>query len=346
MLNFENKFYLEDIERTIKYVKSDIYDCSILITGATGLIGSFLTDTLIYFNRHNLNKIHIYCMSRSIQKLKQRFSYICTEDMVHFIEQDVCKPIIDDIHFDYIIHAASNSDPTSFSLYPVETISANVIGTINILEYAKKNKATRILYASSREAYGYISNNSNYNEEEYGVIDFNKIRSCYPESKRVSELLCRSYVSEYDVNAVIARFGYIYGPTMLDNDSKAVAQFLRKSLEGEDIILKSTGEQERTYCYVSDAVSGLLCLLFKGNTGEAYNISNSQSIISIRGIAKLLCELTGKKLRMELPNDIERKGYSNPQNAIISDSKLIGLGWLPEIDIKEGLQRTLKILQY
>jgi nucleoside-diphosphate-sugar epimerase len=344
MINFENKIYLEDLERTVKHIGNNITNCSILIIGATGLVGSFLVDTLIYFNRNNINKMDIYCMSRSMKRLQQRFNYVSFDDKVHFIEQDICESIAENTYYDYIVHTASFSDPKSFSLYPVEVISSNVMGTKNVLEYAKRNKTKMILYASSREAYGYISDNSLYGEDEYGLIDFNKLRSCYPESKRVSELLCRGYAQEYDVNAVIARFGYLYGPTMLEDDSKVIAQFLRSALYGGDIILKSKGDLERSYCYIADAVAALLSILFRGAPGEAYNVSNTQSTASIRRIAEILCELTEKKLRAEFPDDIEIKGYSNPQNAVIDDQKLRSLDWCPIIDIKEGLYRTLKIL--
>ena len=181
--------------------------------------------------------------------------------------------------FDYIIHGASNADPISYAKYPVETITTNVIGANNVLEYGKKHQNCKITFLSTFEVYGQTTHDE-YKELDFGLVDFNVFRSCYPESKRVMEILSRCYVDEYGVNVNVARLSSVYGPTMSPNDSKAHAQFLRNALGNEDIVMKSKGLAKRTYTYVFDASTAILMILFRGKTGECYNVSNENSIAS------------------------------------------------------------------
>ena len=196
---------------------------------------------------------------------------------------------------------------------------------------------------STFEVYGNAGKDV-YSETDSGVVDINKLRSCYPESKRCVEVLTRSYVDEYNVKAVIGRLSSIYGPTMAKDDSKAHAQFINNGLHGEDIVLKSKGEQIRTYCYVIDAVTGLLRVLAHGAVGEAYNIANENAIVSIAEVAQTVASITGTKVIMQIPNDLEKKGYSAPQNCILDNTKLKGLGWNGHYDISKGIKECLDVL--
>jgi nucleoside-diphosphate-sugar epimerase len=197
---------------------------------------------------------------------------------------------------------------------------------------------------SSFEVYGNAYKDI-YKESDSGVIEQNMIRSCYPESKRCMELLTRCYVEEYGVNALIGRLCSIYGPTMLKDDSKAHAQFIKNALRGEDIVLKSKGEQQRTYCYVLDAVTGILCALGKGAIGDAYNISNDESIVTIAEVAKTVADIIGTRVVFDIPDEIEKKGFSKPQNCILDNQKLKTLGWKGKYDIKTGLKECIIILK-
>ena len=309
---------------------------SILVTGASGLIGSCMVETLI------LSGYTVYALDLRYERLEERFGK--ENDKLHFIAQNICEPISDEYHFDYIVHAASFADPKSYAMYPVETILVNVIGANNVLQYAKNHKGCRVLVTSTFEVYGKLDQDT-YQEDEFGLLNYNSLRSCYPESKRTTEVLLRSFVDEYDVDALIVRFSSIYGPTMLKNDSKAHAQFLFKALNKEDIVLKSKGEQRRTYTYVMDAVEALLFILFNGKKGEAYNIANGTSIISIAELANLVASIAGTKVIYDLPDELEKKGFSTPQNCILDTKKLEELGYKPRYSIKDGIIETLNIMK-
>ena len=340
---FENKYYQEDLNRIAEFLPNK--KMSILITGATGLIGSCLIDALLYANYKFDRSYTLYATGRSEDKLKNRFSYAVDNGSLHFIVQDIRDAISDNIELDYIVNAASNADPRSYALYPVETIETNVVGTINALEYAKRHKGTKVILTSTMEVYGIVSGKDSYSENDYGIIDFNQVRAGYPESKRVAELLCRSYAEEYNVQAVIARLGYIYGPTMSETDNKVVAQFIRNIIKHEDIVLKSEGIQKRSYCYVADVVSGIFVALFKGAASEVYNIASQNSIITIKDMAEVAAEISGSKVIFELPSEVETKGSSEAQDVVLGIEKLQSLGWNPLYTIRAGLERTVKILE-
>lgn len=335
-----NTVYRESLVRVIPEIA--IPDGKVLVTGASGLIGSCIVDLLLLsndFGRH----FDVYALSRNAEKLKKRFAPFENSTHFHVIEQDIRKPLDNSISFDYIFHGASNADPRNYALYPVETMLINMEGATNILEYCKAHLETKVLMMSTFEVYGNASKDV-YVETDSGIVDVNKLRSCYPESKRCVEVLTHSYIDEYHIKAVIGRLSSIYGPTMSKDDSKAHAQFIRNGLSREDIVLKSKGEQIRTYCYVIDAVTGLLCVLANGKVGEAYNIANENAIVSIAEVAKTVASIAGTNVIMLLPDDLEKKGYSAPQNCILDNTKLKQLGWKGNYGIKEGLLETLSVL--
>jgi len=315
------------------------YDGNFLITGATGLIGSCIIDVLIEANRNGAH-YRIYAMSRSEERIKKRFS----DDVIPVVH-DVEEPIESEIKYDYIIHCASNADPKSYANFPVETILTNILGSRNILDYCRKHSNTRMLLTSTFEIYGSIDGVSVYEENMSGVIDQTILRNGYPESKRSCELLLRSYVDEYNVNAVIVRLPSVYGSTMVQSDSKAHAQFIKNALMHENIVLKSKGEQTRTYSYVIDVVSGIFKVLFEGKKGEVYNISNERSIASIYDVAKTCADIANTEIIFELPDEIEEKGFSHSMDCILDNKKLKSLGWEAKYSLSEGLKETIETLK-
>lgn len=333
---YDHDIYKQSISRIA--AELPVKDGKFLITGATGLIGSCIVDVLFCANKEYGCDFTIYALGLGKDILEKRFGHM---ESVICIEQNIMEPI-ENIHPDYIVHAASNADPKSYALYPVETILINILGSKNVLDLCKGTN-TKVLLTSTFEVYGKLDKDE-YSEEDFGLIDQNQIRSCYPESKRTAEILFRAYHEEYGVNSVIARLSSIYGPTMLKNDSKAHAQFIRNALNGEDIVLKSKGEQKRTYCYVMDAVSGLLTVLFKGEPGEAYNVANKNSITTIAEMATTIAKFSGTKVVYDIPDEIERKGFSKPQNCILRTEKIMGLKWNGSYTLNQGIADTLSIM--
>ena len=343
----KNKIYLSDLDKItqIGIPYKLLINKKIMITGAVGLIGSYLIDLLMYYNQKYNTNIKIIAISRSEERIKTRFSdYINNQNFSYFI-QDISEPINYNLSVDYIIHLASNADPATFKDDPVGTIKGNVFGLYNLLEYARLNQISRLLYVSTGEVYGQASSDiKEFNEEYSGYVNPNVTRSCYPNSKRCSETLCVSYTDEYHVSTVIARPSHIYGPTMNKRDSRVYAEFIRNVLANEDIVLKSLGKPIRSYTYVADCVSALLYILLLGKDKEAYNIANKNSIVSIRELAEKIAKIGKRKVIFDIPED--SNANNNPmQCGVLNSNKLECLGWHGIYDIDEGLNTTINILK-
>lgn len=313
---------------------------NILITGATGLIGSTLVDVLM---ANPCLEYCVYASGRNVVRAQKRFERYYSSDFFHFVTYDVMSSIESDIHFDYIIHAASNASPGSFFSSPVEVMKANILGVSNLIEYGINHGMRRFLYVSSGEVYG-EGDGRVFTEEYSGYVDSLNPRSCYPSSKRASETLCVSYLNEYGADVVIVRPCHIYGPNFTDNDNRVYAQFIRNILKGEDIVMKSSGEQFRSWCYVVDCVSALLFVLLKGASGEAYNIADPTSIYTIRQLAEMLAKIGNTKVVMETPSEAEKKGYNLVSKSVFSIEKLKNLGWKVSGSMNDKMRNTVKQL--
>lgn len=317
---------------------------SILIVGASGLLGTCLVDVLVYRNVHFNSQIKIYTLGRSRDKMKMRFGEYLKEDKISFIQQDITKPITSDIHFDYYIHGASNTHPVAYANDPVGTITTNVFGMYNILEHAVSHNAERVVLLSTVEIYGDRTSPEAFKEDEMGYINCNTSRAGYPESKRVAESLCQSYLSKYAMDIVVARLCRSYGPTMSIDDSKALAQFIRNAVKDEDIVLKSEGMQNYSYCYMADAVAGILTVLLKGERGEAYNVADPDSDVRLKDIAGVIAAQANREVIFQLPDQTESRGYSVVANGLLDAEKLRGLGFRAHYNIEEGIARTVQVL--
>ncbi len=308
---------------------------NILITGATGLIGGCLTDILM-----NHSHCQVYALGRNFQRASQRFAPYLKDARFHFMEHDVCHPLKTDINFQYIIHAASNASPNFFKQSPVEVMKANINGLCELVEYGLRHQMQRLVYVSSGEVYG-EGDGSIFTEKSSGYIDILSSRSCYPSSKRAAETLCAAYCQEYGAQIVVARPCHTYGPFFTESDNRVYAQFIRNVLNGEDIKMKSKGDQFRSWLYVVDCAAAILLLLLKGKSGEAYNIANSESNITIHQLAEYIARFGGKKVVVEIDKDLVATPITK---AIFSTEKLEGLGWKALFDIKQGLQHTIDTL--
>lgn len=338
-----NEIVLQDINRIIDYdISWDKFEGKkILVTGATGLIGSYIIFSFLERNKKYNANIHIVAMVRNLEKGKSKFADYVESDKIEYLVGDVTKPIKEDIAVDYVIHCASNAAPDMYAKDPVGTMTTNLFGTYNLLEFAKKNNCRKFLYVSTIEVYGKHDSNKMITEDDFGYISSTNIRSCYPESKKCSENLVYCYGQQYDLPVVIGRLSYIYGAGMSKTDSKVCAMFAREVAAGNDIVLKSDGKQLRSYTYVSDAITGLLTVLLEGNNGESYNIASSASRITIADMAKRCCELfpeKGSRVRFELPKNYENHSFSFIADAVLDPSQLEGLGWNSCVSLDDGLR--------
>ena len=349
MILYDNDLYLEDIRyvATLSLPWRKLQDKCLMLSGATGLIGSFLVDVILEKNNIDGLNCTIYALGRSEEKAKARFIKFANDPHFIFIPYDVKQPFTrNDLgKVDYILHLASNTHPLQYSTDPIGTITANINGVQNLLDFAVKHHATRFAFASSNEIYGENRGDVEFFDEDYcGYINSNTMRAGYPESKRCGEALCQAYKAQKGLDVVIPRLTRSYGPTMLMSDTKAISQFIKKGIAAEDIILKSEGTQYYSYTYVADAVAGILTILMRGKNGEAYNIADENGDIMLKDLATIIADVSKKKVVFQAPEKIEAIGYSTATKARLDGHKLMNLGWNLRYDISEGLKRTIIIL--
>ena len=346
----EHPLYKEDVKRVAEMSLpwEKFQDSAVLISGATGLIGSFLIDVLMWRNTHENANCRIFALGRSMEKARKRFAYCVDSPLFHFVSHDINEPLHGktDETIDYVLHLASNTHPVAYATDPIGTITTNIIGLKNMLDFSVLHHAKRFAFASSNEIYGENRGDQELFDEHYcGYIDCNTLRAGYPESKRCGEALCQAYLKQKGLDVVIPRFTRSYGPTMLESDTKAISQFIKKAVSGEDIVLKSAGNQYYSYTYMADAVSGLLTVLLLGETGQAYNIADQSSDITLKDLAATLANIVGTKVIFEIPDATEEAGYSKATKARLNGYKLKELGWSPYFNIKDGLFKTVTLLR-
>lgn len=341
----QSKLYTEDLETTLAHAVDieKLYGKKVLITGATGTIGSFAADALIHLNQKVKANIRVLLAGRSVEKLQNQFG---NHDNVKYLSYDLNAPIEFDEAIDYVIHAAGNAHPAAFNGDPVGTIVGNIDSTHRLLEYMKNHGGKRCLYVSSGEVYGQGDISLDAFDETYsGYLDILSASSCYPLSKRMTENLCVSYWKQYDIESVIVRPCHTYGPFMTPSDNRAHTQFLHNALSGEDVVMKSAGTQMRSYNYVADCVAGLLTVLVNGNVGEAYNLANPKVRVTIAEFAEKIATAEECKVIFDNPTEADVANRSPIPKQILATEKLESLGWQPAFSIDLGIRHTLDILK-
>ena len=346
MFGYRNEIVQNDLRRVVNESLpwNNLNGKSCLVTGTNGMIATYIVYFLMYLNREHDMNVHVIALSRSRAKSEELFADFLTDSHFELKIQDVCEPINHAGNIDYIFHFAGNSSPYCIKNDPVGIMKSNLVGTINVLELARMKGVEKVLFASTREVYGENNQKENLTETSFGHLDCLDARSCYPESKRAAETLCESYHLQYGIPFNTVRIAHAYGPGMrLENDGRVMADLLNYVVHNQNIILKSRGEAKRAFCYVSDALSGLLYILLDGKDGEAYNLANEKEEITIRGLAEMLINLFPDK-QLQLSYDILQESsalYCKYKRIGLNTRKLVSLGWQPAVSLREGIKSIL-----
>lgn len=348
----ENKIFREDMAQTTSaewLPWERLKDKSILITGATGLIGYYLVSTLVLRNIEHGNRIRIRALVRDEERARRQFADALAMDGngLEFVVGDLEHIPVVEGPVDYIIHGGSPTASRFFAEKPVETVIMNMSGITSLLEMAKAKKVQGFTYLSSMEVYGSVTTTEKVDEQHACFMDSMSPRSSYPEVKRLIENLCADYHSEYQVPANVIRLTQTFGPGFRDSDNRVWAQFIRSGLKHEPIILKTLGLTSRSYLYLADAVTAILTVLLLGKPGEAYNAANETSLCTIRDMAELVAEVApegpnGEKSEVRIEQDPDAgKIYPPDKHMDLDTTKLTKLGWRPKTDLCNMYIRTI-----
>lgn len=342
-----NQIIHEDIQTILQEDLNwtKLKDSRVLLTGASGMLGSYILFTLAELNRTKGYNIDITALVRHPRKLDAE-----VREEISVLQQSVTDPIPEEYSFDYVLHTASPASPLIMREDPVGTIAANVLGTWNTLQAAHRSGARGYLFISSREIYGQpLEGQEVFTESTYGFVDPLDPRSCYPEGKKAAETMCASFHAQHGMNAKAVRLAHTLGPGMSVNDGRVQADFLRDVINHRDIVLKSEGTAIRTYTYVRDAVSGIFYILLNAPEDEiAYNISSEDATVSIRQLAEAMVSAfpeRGLSLRFEIPEEKKNTGTAPFTAGILSSDKIKTLGWEPKVSLREGIIRTVMSIE-
>ncbi len=346
---FDKTEYREDLESILDtdLPWKQMDGKGILITGGTGLVGSGIVDTLILYNekyqRDSEKQLQIWVLGRNGDRIKERFSYAGNKAYFHALAQDIAQPVemVDSIS--YVIHAAGKGDPRSIIADPVGIITANVTGTKNVLDFARKQDDCKVVYISSGEVYGIVEsiNTEGIHESQSGFLDVMNPRNSYGLSKRMGENLCVSYTEEYGVWTAVARLAHVYGPTAMEDETRVIFQFLNCAKEGKEILLKSAGSQVRSWTYLTDAVRGIFAVLLKGENKQAYNVSNTDAACSIRCVAEIVAEQAGIRIREDIQGIENKSMNSGIEYAVLNNDKVREIGCRMNVGIRDGIRKML-----
>ena len=319
-----------------------------LITGATGLVGSLLCRFLLYANEKAGWGAKVLAVVRNKEKAVKIFEGCDTAGLSYVIADLEKDEILFEGGCDYIVHGAAITASKVMVSNPVGTILTAIDGTKKMLTLAAEKKVKAMVYISSMEIYGQPDAKEKTKEEDLGYVDLTSVRSCYPEGKRMCECLCTAYASQYGVNVKSARLAQTFGAGILPSEGRVFAQFAKSAMAGRDIVLHTTGESEGNYVYTADAIRAILLLLVKGEAGQAYNVSNPDSHITIRRMAELVAhEIAGDRIKavIDIPEDAASLGYAPPVKMWLDNAKLTALGWQPKVGLLEAYQRMMRYME-
>jgi nucleoside-diphosphate-sugar epimerase len=349
-IRIENAVIQSDMEnifdRDIPW--QELNDRNILVTGAYGMLASYIVIFLIYLKKRRQVNINVWAQGRSKEKAQERFAEIWNDPSFHFTDMDILRENEEFPRMDYIIHAAGISNPRKYASIPVEVMEPNVVGTYRLLQMGRRMKTKGVLFFSSGDVYGKALIPGKIREDSIGAVDPLEEHSCYSESKRMGESLCVGFYREYGVPTYIARIGHTYAPTMdLEQDPRVFADFMKAIVADRDIVIHGDGRAKRPFLYITDAVAAFFTILLRGKPGEAYNVTNTDQFLSIRELADTIAGIPKNKVNVLFEKRPADDAYvnndDNLENRPVED-KLMHLGWKSRIDVKSGFGRVYQYI--
>lgn len=304
-----------------------------LVTGASGFIGSATVRELVKTG------VKVIALCRNPEKGWRKLNGLGPGVVI--LPWNMAEPVVCRYHIDVVIHTAGQGDPATFSTHPAEAMRDHLFGAVHILDFAASRHVGKFVLISSGEIYGALGNDRKITEADQGAVSSLSPRSAYPMCKLAAESLTLAYWREHAVPACIVRLCHVYGPGIDRQDSRIACQFPLAAAEGRDIIMRSLGEQHRSLCYIDDAASGIGIILTRGRPGEAYNVADESSEVSVRQFAEEIAAVANVKVSFDIPDETQRQAFNPMPHAILSTEKLLALGWSPRIHLKEGIARTL-----
>ena len=340
-----NQVLKEDVRLFAEHfeLREQLWGKTFLITGATGLIGSVMVKCLLALNQKHDLGIKILAVVRDVEKAKNVFAEeFRTIDFIQMQLSDISRKTIS-APVDFIIHLASPTAGKYMEEHPVETFNLAYQSTLTLLNFSKQTNVAGMVYVSSLEYYGQVLDDRLITEDMQGYVDPVSARSSYPMGKRAAEYLCYAYAHEYGTAAKVARLTQTLGAGISEHDNRVFAQFARSVIKGEDIVLHTTGESAKPYCYTTDCISAILYVLLKGQRGEAYNVANQETYISIRDMAEFLKENFNPSIGVRIEQN-KNMGYAPVTKLRLSTEKLSSLGWIPQHGLKDIFERLISYL--
>lgn len=341
-----NKIIAEDVQKVVYDIKdiiSILEGKTVLVTGGSGFIGSYFIDVISFLNENYFDKkCRLICLDNLIVGDEKRIKHLLSKEYFKFVKHDISKPFFYDDDIDFIAHCAGIASPTFYRQYPIETIDANVLGTRYLLQLALEKKVKSFLYFSSSETYGDPLEGNIPTPETYrGNVSFTGPRACYDEAKRLGETLCVAFFTQHNVPVKMVRPFNVYGPGMRLDDKRVIPDFMNNALRGEPILMYSDGKDTRSFCYISDAITGFFKILLSDFNGEAFNVGNDSAETPTIELAEVIREIFNNKSEI-IQKENQDKNYmkDNPRHRIPDLTKIRKLlHYESKIDLKTGLKR-------
>ncbi|RDU72156.1 NAD-dependent epimerase/dehydratase family protein [Helicobacter brantae] len=334
-----------DLENWAKLNKKNI-----VLTGSTGMIGKFLTDTLFLLQMRYSIDFHLIILVSNSDFFIKRFPYFCSNNNVSVYQVDLLNlkelfKILSSFEIHYIIHAASPADPKSVALSPTSVIRYNTQIVENLLRICTKKKSL-LIFLSSSEVYGKVCKKKPIQETDLGFIDVCSINGCYAQSKRMAETICAAYNYEYNTDFVSLRLPRTFGSTIRDNDPRALSSFLYQSAHGQNIQLKSHGNQILSFLYVGDCIRSIAFAMFVFKKNQTYNISNPE-ILTLWDFCSMVCSLSPHDINIEKYSDKDffDNIASKVEYSVLETSKALSMGFKTHYSILDGINISLRLLQ-